>query len=105
MHVIDILAAFYIPEKIVLANTVYSENFVAVLFSSFSPSDLRVNLKLGQANFISKIMKENVGKFKTGRISLRSPLGKNKTGWIQNCIQYRENKTLANKRRFTMFFI
>ena len=29
-----------------------------------------------------------VGEFKTGRISLRSPKGENKTGRIQSCIQY-----------------
>ena len=63
MHVIDIFTAFYICEKIVLANiakikrsqlkdgysmphliTVYRENFATVFFSPFLPSDLRANL-------------------------------------------------------------
>ena len=33
-------------------STVYRENFAPVLFSPFSPSDLRANLKLGQLNCI-----------------------------------------------------
>ena len=31
---------------------------------------------------------KKVVKFKSGRISLKSPQGENKTGRIQNCIQY-----------------
>ena len=79
-----------------ILHTIYRENlkfrprFIFALFALWPEGEFKTGI-IQSYNFFIKDYVRNLehGEFKTGRISLKSKIGENKTGWIQSCIRYK----------------